>query len=726
MGRGVHARSLSAEDLADVLTRHHDWLRTKGRSGAQADLSRVDLSGVDLSDGDLTLGRLSGAKLTGADLSGTSLRWADLSSTDLRGVVGLAPAQLAGADLVDAQLDPSVEEWSVLEYLKDASSRTQAIALSVVTACLYSALTILTTRDSGLVTNSPSSTLPIIQTPVPIVVFFWVTPLLLLAAHSALLMAVERQWDTAFALPWRFTDGTSPEQRANVFPMLRLRLWSPRLKRRARTSLPRLAAAGYTWLLWLIVPATLALFWLRYMSRHDWTVTMLHVVVLSIALGMATSAVRKAQNVVFEQLTRSPSRGRWKALVPTAVVTLAFVVLLQVSDAAIEGTPHYVELTPRPNTSSEISAKGSGGTRLAQNCRRITTPSLLIAVTAWVNCPSLSVRLQPGWVDVGTVKTEAAGARKWVPLALAAIGVIPYANLQQEDMSSRPIPWRFPGVGPAAEASAFGEFGMLKPVSIDNRDLRNANLRRTFLVEASLRGAHLSQANLSDAKLEDANLEGCHLDRADLSSANLHNANLKGATLTEAHLPKADLRGAKMEEAFADDAFMERIRLEDADVRRARFQRSTLVGARLVRATAERADFREANLGGAVLVGAILKDASLATANLTDAYLWCADLRGADLLEAGLGKTRMNLALIDARSRIHGTIAPELMRTTCRYDNGTIVGSAECEAQTRQNICECIENRVKEVAEIDDDTYEKCLPKAVTPSRTGVVRRSGR
>ena len=79
------------------------------------------------------------------------------------------------------------------------------------------------------------------------------------------------------------------------------------------------------------------------------------------------------------------------------------------------------------------------------------------------------------------------------------------------------------------------------------------NTIKDTLEEANLRGADLSQANLVGANLRFANLEGAdlrfaNLRGADLRGADLRFANLRGADLNQANLIAADLRGADYSE----------------------------------------------------------------------------------------------------------------------------------------------------------------------------------
>jgi uncharacterized protein YjbI with pentapeptide repeats len=716
----------AADTLAQVLRNHATWLESRGKNGSQAHLTGA-LSDSDLAGQDLRLAAASGVCLARADLTGTSLRRADLRGADLRGARGLSATQLAGADLRRAQLDP-VPAWSdTLQYFKEASGRTQAILLSLVIACLYSVLTILTTRDAGLVTNSPTSTLPIIQASVPIVVFFWAGPILLLLGHAALLLSLHHQWRTGFELPSYFPDGTTPEQRANVFPVQALPYRTARRRPVGPHSRPGLLSAGWALVPWLLVPATLSVFWQRYLSRHDWTVTSIHVAVIAMSLAMTATAARRAWRNApglapgdLLYATGLPHRMR-RSVTALRVPLGASLVFAVASDGAIQGTPHFLELAPTAaiagNTVAIAAAPRPSPT--GDDCRRITTVNIPLALMHWLQCPRLTATVRPGWVGVGQIEASAAAwHRKWVPFALAVLGVVPYAHLEQEELSSRPIPWRFPGAAGerGADTLTSGEFGTLKPANLENRDLRNANLRSAFMVEARLRGADLSQAQMVEVKLREGDLQSSRLEQADLSRADARGARLDASVLTGARFSGADLSRAKLAQVTGERAIMDGATLTQADLRGARLHDVVLVEAKLFDVSAEGADLRRANLRGALLVGANLKRANLTGADLTDAFPWCADLRGATLTGARLGNALLHFAWIDGETMLDGAPASAATRTACHERGGRINGPPACQSRpARLQACQCFADRLVGGAPLEsiyDDCAARSRPRA--------------
>ena len=89
-------RSISKENLSEILERHLMWVKTG--EGERADLSGANLREANLSEANLNGANLNGANLSVADLSGADLREADLSGADL------SVADLSGADLSEADL----------------------------------------------------------------------------------------------------------------------------------------------------------------------------------------------------------------------------------------------------------------------------------------------------------------------------------------------------------------------------------------------------------------------------------------------------------------------------------------------------------------------------------------------------------------------------------------------------------------------------------------------
>ena len=99
---------ITTEQLNEILTKHAEWVNSRGVKGVRANLWNADLRDADLRGADLRGADLSGADLSGVDLRDANLWYADLSGAnlwyaDLRGAC-LWNAILEGADLSGANL----------------------------------------------------------------------------------------------------------------------------------------------------------------------------------------------------------------------------------------------------------------------------------------------------------------------------------------------------------------------------------------------------------------------------------------------------------------------------------------------------------------------------------------------------------------------------------------------------------------------------------------------
>ncbi len=527
---------------------------------------------------DLRYANFRGADLTradwsGLDLMGTKLQEADLTNANLRGVQSLFAERLAGANITNAKLPEEIKQFEVLEVIKDVSSNARKIYLSMLLGCAYAWLTIATTTDARLLTNSATFPLPIIRAEIQIAWFYWAAPAILLGLFVYLHLYLKVLWKGLAGLPARFPDGKPLDQRA--YPWLLNGL----VRRHVRKLREGRGVAEYPkewisiFLAWWVVPLTLLGFWVRYLPRHHlpgtvWQV-FLSVAVIWFGVVFYRSAALTLRGHLGEPfLWKWPWRDR-RSYQAVFIVFIA-ALLAGLSYGAIRGVPSHEFRYREPES--------------------------------------------------------------WVPWAFGVFGYSTFANLQEEDVSARPADYHELAIrvelatlgvntspfakseesesdDPADSTQHGVDLENLRKILLDSisganlagRDLRHARAERAFLVKADLRGAVLSGAALILADLSGADLTGADLRDADLTGANLRgadltNANLTRAILAEAHLVVANLRGADLTEA----------------------------------------DLYRADLTGAYLIFANLTGVYLSEANLTAAISYLANLTGADFTEANL------------------------------------------------------------------------------------------
>jgi hypothetical protein len=101
--RSTLLRTVSPEELAQILSAHFLYLETGRKRGKRGNLSATDLAGHDFSGGNLRRIKLDHALLRSAMLARANLQRANLIGADLEGAY-LTGANLEGARLSGANL----------------------------------------------------------------------------------------------------------------------------------------------------------------------------------------------------------------------------------------------------------------------------------------------------------------------------------------------------------------------------------------------------------------------------------------------------------------------------------------------------------------------------------------------------------------------------------------------------------------------------------------------
>jgi hypothetical protein len=120
--------------------------------------------------------------------------------------------------------------------------------------------------------------------------------------------------------------------------------------------------------------------------------------------------------------------------------------------------------------------------------------------------------------------------------------------------------------------------GWLTDGTMQEADLRVANLEDARLWEADLQGADLQWANLKMANLNGAILVGANLRQAQMTAARLKGADLRDADLSEAKLYRVQFNGARLNNVDFSGAHLENARLNDADLRGAKLSEAFFDG----------------------------------------------------------------------------------------------------------------------------------------------------
>ncbi len=607
----------------DKLASHREWVESHGISGKRADLSGAELEATELISVNLRLADLHDANLRAADLLladlrdaclvradleesclvGANLEGANLEGASLETAMGLVPRQLAGANLRDAQLAPQLMEFEAQTAFTHAAQNAFRYFGAMSAASLASWLIIWKTRDAQLLTDS--AIIPFLHShtaaaALPTAESYLIAPVVVFILYLLFHFHLQRLWDAVQELPAIFPDGHTlgEDQPGIIVGLLRTHFRWMNPDPASTLLVERILSLL---LAYWTVPATLLLFWARYLTRQEIHGTILQALLLVVATGIAIHATTKTgrpqERWAFERKWSHRLTGKVKAISAVSVAVVFGVILILLSAGTIAGVPHDRARAPQYGT---------------------------------------------------------ANIRRWAPDFFWSLGFDPYADLTDAAISRRPATWnveddQVSSVDGARLNNAHFRYAQAYAVFLANAHLWRSDFQGAFLSGADMRGADLGesnmrfavmdQAHMSHANLDRSNLEGADLRRADLRGANLsycslanailvdarldgasfYTARLDGATLTRAHFEKADLR----------DAFLGGAHMDHADLQGAYFWSARLPGADLGGAQLQDAIFIDADLSGANLGGAQLSGTVLNGANLSGTSLEGADLRGA-------------------------------------------------------------------------------------------------
>lgn len=635
---------LSPSELKNLLEQHREWLESRGARGARfdfprADLQALDFTGVNLQGANLNKANFRGAELLLADLRGASLVQADLREanvlgTDFRGAnlegaclegaAGLSTLRMARAELFSAVLPASI---SIFEGESTACIRMHKCYRFLITMLAVTGLClvrIVTTRDIQFLRDAPTVPIPRLGNLLPLSVFYLIVPVILFGMFLYFHLSLANLQESLLGLPAVFPDGHVAERRGPwlLTELVRIRandnVWSWKAL--------RIQSIIASLLAYWAVPAVLLVFWARYLVMQDLHASMMHILLVSLSLGVATVLPELMKNPQESPIARAPSVSFEEeeiAKEPVAVTSVA------VASEAVEGNAG----SSMEASASPVEATGPLAIERRKKVRQGSALPRTIAIgTLAVFLAVLTFGIVYGAPsDTGTVDFGRTNMRRWSSGIFWALGYGPYARLNESSVSELPKNWSWRDE----------DLAEVKGPQLNKLRLRYVQGYQTVWVnahlwKADLRGSYLSDCDFRGANLREANLRSSEFDHSRLYRANLQSADLESANFTRADLRETDLSYAQLGNAVLVDAKLSHSNLFRADLHSARLEHSNLETADLRDANLDNANLRLANFQNAYLWSAKLMSADLSDAQGARAILIEADLRGANLKQANL------------------------------------------------------------------------------------------
>ncbi len=527
--RRYELRTLSDEELGEKIAAHHRWIASNENEGRRANLSFTDLGGADLKNQNLARAILRGSNLKDADISHSRLNDADLENADLSGA-NLKKAHLlgaclrdsiiqnayflgtefAGADMSGSRLSDESRIDQPLKAVEEISKNARNTFFVLLVACVYSWLTIATTIDTRLVTDSAATPLPIIGTAIPIVSFYVAAPLVLIGVFIYFHFYLRRLWMALAKLPAIFPDGRTLDERSYPWLVNAIVRRHNKWMSENQSLMDRIEGLGTILLAWWIVPITLVGFWIRYLPSHDWVGTGLHVgfVVISVLLAIIfyRSVGKTLRLEAPETRDRQLFRNHHDLFLILYMVIIGLILWI-LSYGAIRGV--------RADRDLNMANVGMAVPWLFDKA----------GYDVFADLREIDVSTKPS--DFWRIKDEQD-----------RINSVKGAFLKKKDLRSADMFRAF--LVKAILRNADLEGARLRKVNLQDADVRGANLQNT-----DLRGANLKAADLREANLTDADLVGAQLQKAKLGLAHMVRVDLNEVDLQGADLRCADLAGAK-------------------------------------------------------------------------------------------------------------------------------------------------------------------------------------
>lgn len=458
-------------------------------------LDGLDLRRANLADCDLSEVRFAGAQLAGASLRNSRLHGAELADAQ-----GLGPDSLAGADMQDAVLPNDLARFEHVHTVSERSKNCRALLWTQAAACVYALITVGTTTDVSLASGSGTARLPVLESEVPIAVFFVLSPLVVATLYVYLHLSLLRLWEACARMPAVFPNGRLLDEVA--YPWLPLSLVRARV---ARLSGRRQQYGGFqrhvlhAAIFWF-VPLTLYFHWARAVALGNSWLTALHVALLC-GCGVAALVFDVAGRRAFD------SKADHRRLLGLAGPALGATTIVLAVTSAIPGEwrlPGYK--------------------------------------------PSLQDFRGADLVNADLEGIQAAHA----DFALARLrnAVLDNANLAGASLRDATLQ-------EAYLRDAVLERADLRDVQMGAARLNKANLRSVRALGASFAGAYMFETALGSGDFENADFTGAILANAKLSGASLVGADFSSANLTDADLSGADLSSSILKGAILTGATFE-------------------------------------------------------------------------------------------------------------------------------------------------------------------------
>jgi uncharacterized protein YjbI with pentapeptide repeats len=474
--------------------------------------------------------------------------------------------------------------------VENSSEKNRNFFIAYLSLLIYVQAIVFSTTDLQLLIDTDGLAMPLIDLKVPLVGYYVVIPIFIIALHFNFLQNLESHHYKLMV--WQRLQNNQQVPRSHIFPFL-----FDYATLEHGSQFHWLVQVANSVLCYNLAPITLGLLLIRFSDRQDFTVTLWHflcVVVDSYLVWQFRQALRRNEQLANKQPTAISTDfwvlNAWKFLLRGIrnagyvlfCLLILFETLLTGFIGASESELFVKQVLPRIQTVLTGGALSSIKPKILDY--EVRLDRLLIRPVEWL-LPHINIE---------------PSDKVWNP---------DLAKLELEAKLIDEKDWR----------NIFNTRRM--GLQLSGRMLRFAGLSSQFMV-----GSELHHAELQGADLSHSNLRGSNFVATKLQSAHLNGAELQGSSFSFTNLQKADLSSAKLNYATISGPLLQGAIFENASLQGVKIYVSDLQIANF-----ESAQLQDAYIESTGMQGTNLRNAQLQGTHLTNVNLQIADLRGAGL-----------------------------------------------------------------------------------------------
>ena len=204
----------------------------------------------------------------------------------------------------------------------------------------------------------------------------------------------------------------------------------------------------------------------------------------------------------------------------------------------------------------------------------------------------------------------------------------------------------------------------LSYTTFKNADFGNTNLYGASFEQANLNGLNLSSSNLNNANFNNTNLENANLSNAKLNfayfgDAKLKNTNFNAVKAFKSNFQFSEINGANLYGGKFQSSNFVGVKIENSDLREAEFQGSHFEKAKIISVNMGKGQFQGTNFNDAQIISSSLVDAQFQASEFNNTNFLASDFTNASMQGVNLSGARFNGSIL-RQTKMRGSINSEI------------------------------------------------------------------